>query len=236
MRRLAGVVLTASIALVGGCGGGQPQPAASSGSMEDVFVTGRATLDGAAFDSRFLGAVVLDHGLVTPCQYSVQYVFHGRYDITVLGQSEASGCGRPGNRIALWVSANDRILYSTNTLDWPSRRGKTTFAATYSSRSPNGAVPPLAEFQGSLLKRGGQALPPGTRVEAFVGATRCGVASVRRTFDFTGYILAVVGPESIPGCTRGAVLTFRINGRPALPTNMVNTPPGRQESLDLKQA
>ena len=75
-------------------------------------------------------------------------------------------------------------------------------------------------------------MPPGTRVEAYVGDTRCGVASTRRSGNFTGYILDVVGPEAIAGCTRGATLTFRIDGVPASETAL-NKPPGQSAALDL---
>jgi hypothetical protein len=43
--------------------------------------------------------------------------------------------------------------------------------------------------------------------------------------------LSVVGPDSIPGCTRGGTITFRVNGRPALDT-AVNEP-GSTGRLDL---
>jgi hypothetical protein len=36
----------------------------------------------------------------------------------------------------------------------------------------------------------------------------------------------------IAGCTRGATLTFRIDGLPAVET-AVNTPPGQNAALDL---
>jgi hypothetical protein len=41
---------------------------------------------------------------------------------------------------------------------------------------------------------------------------------VRRTGSFLGYIVDVVGPESIPGCARDATISFRVNGRPAIET------------------
>ena len=234
MHRLAGVALAALAAVAGACGEGNgPRPTESTGSSHGVVISGSGTLDGSPFDSRFVGAVVLRDGLVTPCQASLPSVVRGRYSITVLGNSESSGCGQPRATVALWVSADNKILYSSDTVPWPRRGRSTNFAPAYSTSSPNGAVPPLAEFQGALLRRDGQPLPHGTRVEAFVGRTRCGVASLRSTSDFTGYILAVVGPESKPACTRGAVLTFRINGRPTLPTRVVNTPPGQRESLNL---
>ena len=54
---------------------------------------------------------------------------------------------------------------------------------------------------------------------------------MRRTGSFSGFSLDVVGPESIPGCARGATITFRVNGRLALDT-AVNEPE-RSGSLDL---
>ena len=108
-------------------GKGQSQPRVP-GASDRVVVRGNATLDGAPFDSRFVGAVVLRRGLVTPCQHTLPPVANGRYAVTVL---------------------------------------------------------------------------------------------------------AVVGPDSIAGCTRGATLTFHIDGHPAAPTNVVNTPPGQREALDL---
>ena len=53
---------------------------------------------------------------------------------------------------------------------------------------------------------------PGAKVEAFVGGTRCGLASVRES-------------EGFVGCTTGAPLRFRIDGQTAAPTAAVNTPP-----------
>jgi hypothetical protein len=59
---------------------------------------------------------------------------------------------------------------------------------------------------------------------------------MRSTQDFTGYIISVVGPAAIPGCTLGAPIAFRLNGKPATPTGILNTPPGRDRTLDLKVA
>ena len=57
------------------------------------------------------------------------------------------------------------------------------------------------------------------------------MASVRRTGSFSGFILEVVGPDSVPGCARGSTITFRVNGRRALDT-AVNEP-DRSGTLDL---
>ena len=210
-----------------------PLPPRVPGERDRVVVRGNATLDGAPFDARWVGAVVLRDGLVTPCQHNLPPVTNGRYAVTVLADAESIGCGAPGARIVLWTFADNKILHSTNSAAWPGNGRASTFMARYSTSAPAGAAPVTAQFTGGVFGGDRRQLPPGTRVEAYVGETRCGVASVRSSDDFTGYVLAVVGPDSIAGCTRGATLTLRINGRPAAVTSVVNTPPGQQESLDL---
>ena len=76
------------------------------------WCAGDFRLDGARFDSRWLGAVVLEDGLVTPCQLTLPLVRRGRGSITVVANAEASGCGRPGARIALWTFAHGQIIFS----------------------------------------------------------------------------------------------------------------------------
>src|SRR5438094_357410 len=252
LDRLACVVLTAAVAATTGCTSSS-KPAATppttsaatststkpgvppegAAERDRVVVRGDALLDGKPFDSRFVGAVVLKAGLVTPCQHNLPPVAKGRYEITVLAETESSGCGEPGARIVLWTSARDKILFSTDAIAWPGNGRAATFVARYSTAAPAGAAPTTAQFNGGVYGADDRPLPPGTRVEAYVGSTRCGVASVRSSVDFTGYVLAVVGPDSIAGCTRGATLAFRINGRPAVHTRVVNTPPGQRETLDL---
>jgi hypothetical protein len=210
-----------------------PVPTPVAGASDRVVVRGEARLDGNPFDSRFVGAVVLKAGLVTPCQHILPPVANGRYTVTVLAETESSGCGAPGAQIVLWTFARNKILFSTNAVPWPGNGRVTTFAARYSTSAPAGAAPTTAQFTGGVFGADDQPLPPGTRIDAYVGDTRCGTASVRRSTDFTGYVLSVVGPDSIAGCTRGATLTFRINGRAAVHTRVVNTPPGQRESLDL---
>ena len=236
-RRLAcaGVMVTlmSASACTGDSKSASPR---ASGAKDRVVVRGKATLDGASFDARWVGAVVLKGGLVTPCQDTLPPVANGRYAITVLAATESSGCGAPGAKIVLWTYADNKIVYSTNAVAWPGNGRAKSFAARYSTSAPAGAAPVVAHFTGGVCGGDGRPLPGGTRVEAYVRGTRCGIASVRSTTDFTGYILDVVGPDSIAGCTRRATLTFRIDGRPASGTSVVNTPPGQQDSLDLTLA
>jgi hypothetical protein len=145
----------------------------------------------------------------------------GRYEITVLAQAEANGCGGLGSEILLWTFAHDQKMYSSEAVAWPGNGRTTALDAHFSSSAPDGAAPPMAEFSGEISDRNGRNYPPGTRIEAYVGRTRCGVASVRRTGNFAGYILSTVGPDSIPGCDGGATVTFRVDGRRA-PETAVN--------------
>jgi hypothetical protein len=243
LRRARACAAAAALAVaVAGCSSSaknsSPAPAPTSTTIApatsaSVVVRGNGTLDGAPFDSRWVGAVVLNEGLATPCQSTLLPVTKGRYEVTVLADDQSRGCGAPGARIVPWIYAHDKYIYSANSVAWPAN-GTASFAPRYDSANPTGAAPSLAQFVGAVYGADGVPVSAGTRVEAFVGTTRCGVASVRNTIDFNGYVLAVVGPESIPGCTRGAPLAFRVNGQAARHARVVNTTPGRREALDLR--
>jgi pimeloyl-ACP methyl ester carboxylesterase len=209
---------------------GTPEADAVPGAHDRVVLRGRLTLDGAPFDAAYLGAVVRRAGLSTPCQYTLPAVVNGTYEITVLGDAEASGCGASGADILLWTF-KDKQLYSHEAVPWPGTGRTTNVDVTFSTSAPRGAAPPTSDFSGEAVRRDGSQLPGGTRIEAYVGNTVCGVASTRRTGNFNGYILDVVGPDSVAGCDRGATLTFRINGRPALDTTVNQTP--ARGSFDL---
>ena len=177
------------------------------GARRRVLLRGKLKLDGLPLDSRFLGAVVRGpDGLMTPCQLDIPQVIEGRYEITVMADAEAAGCGVPGSRVELWTFAGDGIIWSLGT-------------------APSGLA-------GEVFRRDGRRVPPGTRVEAFVGTTRCAVTSTRRTGSFSGFSMDVVGPDVVPGCTRGGTLTFRVNGRRVAET-AVNEP-GRRPLLSLR--
>jgi hypothetical protein len=168
---------------------------------------------------------------MTPCQYTLTAVRNGRYEITVLADTEASGCGAKGAEIILWTFVQDERLHS-EAVPWPGDARTASFDATFSTGSPDGAAAPTASaFVGEVYDERGRHLPPGTRIEAYVGDARCGVASVRRTGSFSGYTLTVVGPDSVAGCDPGATLTFRIDGRPA--ANTAVNERGGEPSLDL---
>lgn len=194
---------------------GSPEADAVPGAADRVTLRGTLTLDGVPFSAGFLGAVVRRDGLTAACQYSLAQVVAGQYELTVMADAESRGCGAPGAEILLWTSARGPIRYSSDTLRWPADGTTTTFDARFSVSAPDGASTPVTEFSGEVFGRDGEHLLGGTVVEAYVGDVLCGVGSVRRVGSFAGYILAVAGPASVPGCTQDAALTFRIDGQPA---------------------
>src|SRR5262249_40616078 len=145
-----------------------------------ISVRGNATLDGAPFDAEFLGAVVRRDGLITACQAEIPAGTRGRYEITGLAQTAGRGCGRRGATVSIWTYVGSTKLYSTSGASWPKRGNAAHFDARFSTATPNGDVPPVTELSGEVFDRNGRRLPPGTRVEAYIGTTRCGVASVRQ--------------------------------------------------------
>jgi len=227
---LAGCIAAAACGSNGGASHAKPS--------DRVTLRGTATLDGAPFGADFLGAVVRADGLITPCQADIPPVDGGSYRIPVLAQAAGIGCGRRGAEILLWTFVGGAKLFSTSAVAWP-RGNAARFDPQFSSATPNGGAPAVTELSGEVFDRAGRRLPPGTRVEAYVGGTRCGVASVRQAdHAFTGYVLSVVGPDSISGCTQGAPITFRINGRPANETSVNDLgppPPGSGGSFRLTQ-
>jgi hypothetical protein len=210
-------------------GGRPPAPVAT------VVVSGEARLDGQPFDADFVGAVVVADGLVTTCQAELPPVRNGRYSVRVLGATSGTGCGAPGSKVVLWTFAKDHILFSTAAVPWPPTGAtRLAFDPSYDSSSPNGAAPEVAQFNGTVYDANGKTKPPGTEVEAFVGHVRCGVASVRSSEGFVGYVIAVVGPDSVPGCTRDAAVTFLVDGKPSKHDPVANRPPGVREAVDLR--
>src|SRR2546427_1917302 len=97
----------------------------------------------------------------------------------------------PGTSAASWTFARNTMLYSREAVAWPRNGGSARFDASFSTSTPEGAAPSTVQFSGGVFHPDGGQLPPGTQVEAYVRGTRCGIASTRRTGNFSGYILAV---------------------------------------------
>ena len=211
---------------------GTPEAGAVPGARDRVVVRGTASIDGAPFDAQWLGAAVLRDGLMAACQYGLVPVTDGRFEITVVAEAEASGCGDRGAEIVLWTYAGDTKLQGTASLTWPDDTAAAKFDVRFSTAAPQGVAPEVSEFVGDVLDADGRYAPPGTRIEAYVGNTRCGRASTRRTGSFSGYTLAVAGPDAVAQCARGATLTFRVDGKRADQT-APNAPNRGRSAFDL---
>lgn len=204
------------------------------GAAERATLRGALTLDGAPLDAEFLGVRAVRNGLPAACQYTIPAVIQGRYEVEVVSDAEVSGCGAPGAELLLWVFAGDAIIFSEQTVPWPGSGATAPFDASFSSDAREGASKPATEFKGHLFDRDGSMLPGGTVIEAFVGDVRCGVISLRYGDGFEGYYtLVVAGPESVPGCTEGARLTFRLDGQPAVETAVNDLGRGNADRPDL---
>lgn len=196
-----------------------------------VVVSGRATVDGVPFDAPYLGAAVKRRGLVTPCQHTLPRVRDGRFEVAVLAQAEGSGCGTAGAEVFLWTFVEGQIVYSSGSVRWPNHGTTAKFHPRFSIAAPNGGVGPISGFAGEIFDQHGTRFPPGRRVEAYIGETRCAVASTRRTGNFIGFSIDVVGPGAIARCTLGATITFRVDGQ-SVPQTAVNVP-AEGSSLNL---
>jgi hypothetical protein len=106
------------------------------------------------------------------------------------------------------------------------------FDVEFATADPNGtagAIGSVTELSGEVYDdNSARRHAPHTRVEAYVGSTLCGVASIR---DNGFYILAVAGPDTVAGCTAGGRINFEIDGHRA--TETTTNSPDRSTNLDL---
>jgi pimeloyl-ACP methyl ester carboxylesterase len=212
------------------------------GADQRVTLGGTVTLDGQPVDDGFMWAMVSTNGLIRPCSFQRVVIDAGRYRLTVASDAETPGCGAPGTRITLGIFTDDRFL-SEQTFAWPSTPGDATFDVTFSRAHPPGAASSNeavfgTHFSGMLLDAKSEPLGPGTAVDAYIGSTRCGAFSVppvKMIFDDTqGYTMNVASPDAVPGCTKGATISFHVNGKDTGLTG-VNDLIERDNPLDLRE-
>ncbi|HET6835937.1 MAG TPA: DUF6351 family protein [Acidimicrobiales bacterium] len=199
----------------------------TSESDAGVTIRGRASLDGAPLDARWMGALVRRDGLVTPCNVTLPPSDNGYYKIGVFADKASAGCGRPGSDVLLWTYAGNRKLFGASTVPWPNA-GSVRFDVEFATTNPFGAAPAITEFSGEIYDDAGNRYEAGGRVEAYISSTLCGVASIRGS---ELYILSVAGPNAVPGCTAGGRITFVVNGDQA--TETATNSPEQSTHLDL---
>ena len=201
-------------------------------AQNGAVLSGQANLDGAPVDTAFVGAVVRDGQLITPCQHDLPPIVGGQFEINVLGAADSAGCGRPGTEVILWIYVGDVKVFATTAVPWPPS-GLAEVTLDFSAANPIGAAAPAVEFFGEVYRADGQRVASGARVEAYIGDTLCGVGSIRDMGSFNGYLLSIVGPGSIPQCLDGATVTFRVEGTNADETATNSRQPSPGESFDL---
>jgi hypothetical protein len=136
----------------------------SEGDAE-VTIRGRASLDGAPLDARWMGALVRRDGLATACNVTLPPSDNGHYEIGVFGDEASAGCGRPGSDVLLWTYAGKRKLFATRTVPWPNA-GSVRFDAEFATTNPLGAAPAITEFSGEVYDDAANRHEAGGRVEA----------------------------------------------------------------------
>jgi hypothetical protein len=223
-RTVVAILLVASVIAAACDDDGDPEPAATATAesvptrVPRLTLIGSLTLDGAPFDAQFMGVRVMRDGLATICQAEIPPVSLGTYEIDVLSDVEARGCGEDGAQLLLWTYVNDVFHYASTTAEWQ-EGGTLPLDAAFSTADPAGASLPATGFRGTVTGADGTTPPAGTVIEAYVGDVLCGVTSLR-SGDFEGYSLIVAGPEAIAGCSEGASVAFRIDGETALQTGI----------------
>ena len=203
------------------------------GAGQRLTLRGNLTLDGKPLDAQFLGARVINKGLLAACQLAIPPVATGHYEIIVMSEAESRGCGAPGAQVVLWTSVGNGIIYTRETFPWSEPSGAApTFNATFSSADPAGAGGVATEFKGHVEQPDGTLAGGGTAVEAYVGDTLCGTATVRRDDAESWFTLLVAGP-AVPGCARGGTITFEADGA-EVPETEVNDLAGGSAGRELR--
>jgi hypothetical protein len=211
----------------------QPSTSISApAALQPAVLSGRASLDGSPVDTEFVGAVVRDNQLITPCQLDLPPIDAGRFEITVLSAEGSAGCGHPGAEVILWIYVGDVKVFATTAVAWPAS-GRADVTLDFSAANPIGAAAPAVELFGEVFRADGQRVASGVRVEAYIGDTLCGVGSIRNSGSFDGYLLSIVGPGSIAQCLDGATVTFRVDGTNAEETTTNSQRPNPAGSFNL---
>lgn len=126
----------------------EDHPRRPAGS-DQVRLRGEATLDGGPLDARFMGAVVRNDGLMTPCNVSIPPSNNGEFEIGVYTDEASSGCGVPGAEILLWTYVGDVKHFATAPLPWP-RAADALVGVAFATADPLGAATAATEFSGEV--------------------------------------------------------------------------------------
>jgi pimeloyl-ACP methyl ester carboxylesterase len=194
---------------------GSPEADALTGADERVTVRANITLDGAPLVYAFIWAEVTDAGLRRLCAFPPAPRPDGVFEQVLASESEKAGCGAPGRRIRIAASVGDRVYFSDESVAWPAG-DSVELDVNFTSEDAERPADNVTPVFGGVYDGGGERLPPGTTIEAYIGDTLCGItgipASVMLFENPDVYDLLVAGPDAIPGCARDGVVTFKVDG------------------------
>jgi hypothetical protein len=197
---------------------GSPDAWTVEGAEERVTVSGRLTLNGSPLMFAFVWAEVVDGGLRRLCAFDgASPSADGQYARVVVSEREVAGCGAAGRRIRIAAATGDKVYFSPESVEWPAAGGAVELDVDFTDGDAGRAADNVTPIFGSVLDAAGKRLPSGTRVEAYIGDTLCGVgalpASVLVFQNPDVFDLLVASPEAVSGCERDGVITFRVDGR-----------------------
>lgn len=204
------------------------------GAGRRITVGGTLTRDGQPMDDTFFWVEVRRDGLRQVCSFTGDAVRDGRYTRAVASDTELAGCGGPGSDIVVSAYVSGKLL-SSPPVPWPTSGNTVTLDAAFSSAAA-GSADGLTPVFGAVYDAAGNRMPAGTKVEAYIGSTLCGVtslpAAVMQFANPDSFNVLVVGPDANPGCTKDGAITFRVNGT-TVAGNVTNDLKIRGHALDL---
>ena len=205
---------------------GLPGAEAVAGAGERVTLRGNITIDGKpGDDGRFLWFLVERDGLRALCSYPGDVVRAGAYERVIASAEEAAGCGEDGSAIYAAIWEKDAVRLS-GPITWRAGGGSIDVDLSFATTDAGMTGPEDTPVYGTVLGPDGSHLGPGTRIEAYIGETLCGVGSLTPVvMEFSGpdsFDVLVAGPESAPGCTRDGTVRFNVDGREVAATAINN--------------
>jgi pimeloyl-ACP methyl ester carboxylesterase len=211
---------------------GLPEADEVAGAGDRVTLHGAITVDGAPANGRYFWFEVHRGGLRTACSFPSDAPANGKYRRVIAADTEVHGCGGPG-AVILGAMFSDDAVRLSSPITWPESATELPVDLVFSSTS--GVTAGFGTFiYGTVLDGEGVHLPPTARIDAYIGQTLCGLASLNPVeMDFSGtdrYGLIVAGPDAIPGCERNARIRLLVDGLEA-PQTAIND--GSNHNLDI---
>jgi hypothetical protein len=204
------------------------------GAADRVTLTGAITVNGQPMeDGGYVWFEVHTDGLRAICNFLQEPVRDGRYTTVIAASSEVSSCGRPGSTVYAGTY-EDGDFHLAGPMEWP--EGTTaTFDVAFSTTGERVAAPTTYVF-GVAQDASREPLPAGTKIEALINGTVCGLAYVPPVVMETSepglYSMDIVTAADIAGCEEGATVRFRVDGEDVEAT-VTHAPGPEVQNVDM---